>query len=233
MWSEGASVGATCTAVVFCCCFAPVTQLGNNMKRRSQECEDGEIGATPSTPPADQLHATPPEITPVHKKKKRKKMEAQESIDVINQVYGPKVCMRCRVTAHNHQQARATVQLREKQIRLQDVQSLLLWVLGDGSNPRWAFVQARGRTVAVTRVFFTNTTEQATAPYGGAAHGPWPRLEHAAAARGHHGVPLQPPGTHGRVHQRQRWCPARYAHFCARPLNVMCLYHNRPLHQAW
>lgn len=45
---------------------------------------------------------------------------------------------------HNHQtyhQALASVQLREKQIRLQDVQSLLLWILGEGSNPRWAFVQ--------------------------------------------------------------------------------------------
>lgn len=49
------------------------------------------------------------------------------------------------------------MKLNEKEIRLQDVQSLLLWILGEGSNPRWAFVQVP-----------TNTTQRllqpATAP---------------------------------------------------------------------
>lgn len=40
--------------------------------------------------------------------------------------------------------ARASVELRrERAIRLEDVQNLVLWVLGEGSSPRWAFVKVR------------------------------------------------------------------------------------------
>lgn len=42
--------------------------------------------------------------------------------------------------------ARASVELRrERAIRLEDVQNLVLWVLGEGSSPRWAFVKVRER----------------------------------------------------------------------------------------
>lgn len=38
--------------------------------------------------------------------------------------------------------ARASVELRREQaIRLEDVQNLVIWVLGEGSSPRWAFVK--------------------------------------------------------------------------------------------
>ena len=40
--------------------------------------------------------------------------------------------------------ARASVELRrERAIRLEDVQNLVLWVLAEGSSPRWAFVKVR------------------------------------------------------------------------------------------
>ena len=40
--------------------------------------------------------------------------------------------------------ARASVELpRERAIRLEDVQNLVLWVLGEGASPRWAFVKVR------------------------------------------------------------------------------------------
>ena len=40
--------------------------------------------------------------------------------------------------------ARASVELRrERAIRLEEVQNLVLWVLGEGSSPRWAFVKVR------------------------------------------------------------------------------------------
>ena len=41
--------------------------------------------------------------------------------------------------------ARASVEQlrRERAIRLEDVQNLVLWVLGEGASPRWAFVKVR------------------------------------------------------------------------------------------
>lgn len=42
-------------------------------------------------------------------------------------------------------QAAASIEVYPEQgpIRLADVQNLLLWVLGEGANPRWCFVKAR------------------------------------------------------------------------------------------
>jgi hypothetical protein len=42
-------------------------------------------------------------------------------------------------------QARPEVQLTQRgaSITVADVQALLLWVLADGNNPKWAFVQVR------------------------------------------------------------------------------------------
>lgn len=84
--------------LVWCCGRAFAVFLGsqctfcnnNDMKRGAQALEDGELDETPAV--ADQLHAMPPaDCTRVHKKKKRKKIATEDSVDVINQVYGPKV----------------------------------------------------------------------------------------------------------------------------------------------
>ncbi len=53
--------------------------------------------------------------------------------------------MRQASTCQHHQnhrtQALAVVELKQQEIRLNDVQNLILWILGEGSNPRWAFVK--------------------------------------------------------------------------------------------
>ncbi len=43
-------------------------------------------------------------------------------------------------------QASASVEVRPEEgpVRLSDVQNLVLWVLGEGSNPRWCFVKVGG-----------------------------------------------------------------------------------------
>lgn len=45
----------------------------------------------------------------------------------------------CRVM-----QARAKVEIKKESVRLNDVQQLLTWVLGDGMSPTWAFIRVRG-----------------------------------------------------------------------------------------
>ena len=41
-------------------------------------------------------------------------------------------------------QGRASIQLQYVKVpRLPDVQNLLLWVLGEGQSPQWAFVRVR------------------------------------------------------------------------------------------
>ncbi len=38
-------------------------------------------------------------------------------------------------------QARASIELQAESVKLPDIQSLVLWVLGEGSSPRWCFVK--------------------------------------------------------------------------------------------
>lgn len=47
-------------------------------------------------------------------------------------------------------QARPEVQLTQRgaSITVADVQALLLWVLADGNNPKWAFIKVRVRQVS-------------------------------------------------------------------------------------
>ncbi len=66
--------------------------IQQTMKRGAEQLEDGEIGAGSPKQNSNASHAaakTPP--TPVHKKKKLKKLLASQSRDVIQSVYGDQV----------------------------------------------------------------------------------------------------------------------------------------------
>jgi DNA polymerase III epsilon subunit-like protein len=121
---------------------------------------DGDLAAPLPPPP-------PPLPPPTIKSKKRKRKDASGPAgsppDCRTLIYGAQVGARDRVRAacarrtlssipvsppqstpsKHTNQARASIELKPVRfIRLQDVQNLVLWVLGEGPNPaKWAFVR--------------------------------------------------------------------------------------------
>lgn len=105
--------------------------MAHELEAQHEE-EEGEIvGETRVGEDAPKRKREGEENTPRRKKKKqRKRVEqgkgnAQDYVDV----YGP--------------DARAAIELRHdgEALRVLDLQGLLLWVLGDGMSPKWAFVR--------------------------------------------------------------------------------------------
>lgn len=86
---------------------------------------------------------------------------AQAHSQAFVNVYGQNVCPQCTTCVHCCQrsvvvhlaasirapgllQARAKVEIKKESVRLNDVQQLLTWVLGDAMSPTWAFIQVHG-----------------------------------------------------------------------------------------
>ncbi|GAB4821802.1 hypothetical protein N2152v2_008848 [Parachlorella kessleri] len=101
-----------------------------------QELEEGELPEqaaddAPSVPKLPQDGAQPAQRVRAGKKARKRKENATQSAAAAGfvDVYGPQGA------------ASVTVHPGEGPIRLSDAQNLLLWVLGEGTNPRWCFVK--------------------------------------------------------------------------------------------